>query len=236
MNQFINLFCLIFLLQFVYNLNLRKGDENINNLDSLLKNIPIIYDSLYTKMLSEKSNISKDLTSSYFKKLENNSKVKFYLNKDSNDFQSIIDDMIISMGISNKNHAYIRDIFYNKISLHDEYFDNKKWMNFNIITTVRNDENTISFASLYADKNNDKFDFIFCFGFGDFNKNFNGENIVDLGVNQNTYKEISQTYTSSSSDFPDSNDENYLIHFMNLIGFKILGNKYNLDLPYPEFN
>ena len=109
-------------------------------------------------------------------------------------------------------------------------------MNFNIITTVRKDENTISFASLYADKNNDKFDFIFCFGFGDFNKNFNGENIVDLGVNQNTYKEISQTYTSSSSDFQDSNDENYLIHFMNLIGFKILGNKYNLDLPYPEFN
>ena len=144
--------------------------------------------------------------------------------------------MIISLGISNKNHAYLRDIFYNKISLHDEYFNNKKWMNFNIITTVRDDENTISFASLYVDKNNDKFDFIFCFGFGDFNKNFNGENIVDLGVNQNTYKEISQTYTSSSSDFPDSNDENYLIHFMNLIGFKILGNKYNLDLPYPEFN
>ena len=68
MNHFINLLCLIFLLQFVYNLNLRNGDENINNLDSLLKNIPAIYDSLYTKMLSEKSNISKDLTSSYFKK------------------------------------------------------------------------------------------------------------------------------------------------------------------------
>ena len=236
MNQFINLLCLVILLQFVYNLNLRNGDGIINNLDSLLKNIPGIYDSLYTKMLSEKSNISKDLTSSYFKKIENNSRVKFYLNKDSNDFQSIIDDMIISLGISNKNHAYLRDIFYNKISLHDEYFDNKKWMNFNIITTVRYDENTISFASLYVDKNNNKYDFIFCFGFGDFNKNFNGENVVDLRVNQIKYNEISQTYTSSSSDFQDSNDENYLIHFMNLIGFKILGNQYNLDLPYPVFN
>ena len=236
MNQFINLLCLVILLQFVYNLNLRNGDGIINNLDSLLKNIPGIYDSLYTKMLSEKSNISKDLTSSYFKKIENNSRVKFYLNKDSNDFQSIIDDMIISLGISNKNHAYLRDIFYNKISLHDEYFDNKKWMNFNIITTVRYDENTISFASLYVDKNNNKYDFIFCFGFGDFDKNFNGENVVDLRVDQIKYNEISQTYTSSSSDFQDSNDENYLIHFMNLIGFKILGNQYNLDLPYPEFN
>ena len=118
--------------------------------------------------------------------------------------------MIISLGISNKNHTYLRDIFYNKISLHAEYFNNKKWMNFNIITTVRDNENTFSFASLYVDKNNDKYDFIFCFAFRDFNKNFNGENIVNLGVNQNTYKEISQAYTRSSSDFQDSNDENYL--------------------------
>lgn len=236
MSEYINILCLIFLFQFVYNLNLRNEHDNINNLDSLLMNIPSIYDSLYEKLLSEKSSISKDLTTNYFKKIENNSKIKYYLNKDYNDFQSIIDDMIISMGISNKKFSYLNDIFYNKISLHDEYFDNKKWMNFNIITTVRNDENTISLGTLYVDKNNDKYDIIFCFGFGDFNKNFNGENIVNLGLNQNKYNEISQTSTSSSSDFPDTNDDNYLIHFMNLIGFKILGNNYDLDLPYPEFN
>ena len=77
---------------------------------------------------------------------------------------------------------------------------------------MRTDQNSISFRSLYIIKNNDKYNFIFCHGFGDFTKIFNGKNIVFLDIDQNKYNEISQAYTSSLN-FPYSSDENYFNSF-----------------------
>ena len=226
---------ILFLFELVLNSNLRN-EAQINHLDNLLKTIYPTYNSLYKKMLTEKCNISKELSTDYFKIIEANSKTKYYLNKGSFEFKSIIDDIINNMGISNKKYSYILDIFNNQISLLDKNYYNNRWLNFNIITTVRTNENTISFGSLYIIKNGDKYDFIFCYGFGNFTRIFNGRNIVFLDIDQNKYNEISQSYTSSSKDFPYSSDENYLIHFMNLIGLKVLGNKYNINLYYPDFD
>ena len=93
-------------------------------------------------MKSQKCSISKELSLSYFKALESNSNIKYYLNKEKKDFDSIIKDIIKSMGISNPQHAYVLDIFEDKISEDKEYFHTNKWVNFNIITTARNEENS----------------------------------------------------------------------------------------------
>ena len=123
--------------------HLRKNDEIIiPDIDSLLIGLPKSYSILQKEMKSQKCSISKELSLSYFKALESNSNIKYYLNKEKKDFDSIIKDVIKSMGISNPQHAYVVDILNDKISEDKEYFHTNKWVNFNIITTARSEENS----------------------------------------------------------------------------------------------
>ena len=226
---------IILLLGTIYSFNLRKGQKEIKYLDTLLKDLPSIYESLYNKILNEKSEISKELTSAYFKQIESNSKTKYYLDKDENDFDFMIEDVINTMGISNKKHAYVFDTFRNQIDNHQGYMKNHQWMCFNIITTVRTDKNTIAYGSLYVNKIEQKYNFIFTYGHGDFNRIFSARNAIFLG-RPNEFVEPSNAYSSSSKDFPDSRDEYSLMHFLNLVGFKSFGNEYDLPLPEPKFD
>ena len=69
---------------------------------------------------------------------------------------------------------------------------------------------------------------------GSFKANFGGNNVVFLGKKGDyKYRETQRSTTSSSNDF-ESYDIDYLIRFMNLVGFKVIGNKYGIQLPYPE--
>ena len=213
---------------------LRKDQGDIPNLDSLLAGLPTSYDILRNQLESKVAPIKGTLSLPYFKSLESNSKVKYYLNKDRTDFESIINDIIASMGISNPKHAYLHNIFEYKIPEAEQYKDYNTWMNYNIITTVRNDENTISYGSLFVTLKDGKYHFIFCYGFGDFKENYNGMNVVSLGKDGNyKYHETSNS-VSSGSEVLDDNDAYYIIMFMNLEGFKVLGNKYDIPLLYPD--
>ena len=187
-------------------------------------------------MKSQKCSIKKELSLSYFKTLESNSNIKYYLNKEIKDFDSIIKDIIKSMGISNPQHAYVIDIFDYKIQERKDYFDDNKWVNFNIITTIRNEEDTISFGSIFTSLKEGKINFIFCYGYGDFKVNFSGNNAVLLGK-EGDYKYIdtAKSATYWSKDLSEK-DASYLVDFMNLLGFKVFGNKYGLEFPYPELN
>ena len=231
---------LISFLALVLNSNLRKEkEENIINLPSILKNIIPIYNSLYKNMLKEQVqiekelpiNLIKDLTTDYFKKVESTSKIKYYLDKDLKDFDSIVDDILISMNIPD---FFASQIFKYKIIDHPEIFYNDNSISFNLINTVNDDNNKISYGSLYINKNEDKYNFIFCYGFGDFNRIFNGYNAFNLGEKE--YHESHNGAVTSSKYFPYLNEADYLMHFMNLVGLKVLGNKYNIEIPYPEFN
>ena len=216
--------------------NLRKNEEIIPDLNILLKGLPISYSILQKELISQKTSISKELDLSYFKTLESNSNIKYYLNKKLKDFDSIIKDIIKTIDTSNPQNGIVLDIFRNKIAVHPEYFNFNKWVNFNIITTVRNEKDTISFGSIFTSFNEGKFNFIFCYGYGDFKANFGGNNVVFLGKEGNyRYRETQRSTTYSSNDF-ESYDEDYLIRFMNLVGFKVIGNKYGIQLPYPEIN
>ena len=187
-------------------------------------------------MLSQKANIKKELTLPYFNSLVSSAKIKYYINKGQKDFNFISTDIIKSMGLSNPQHAYVLDIFENKITEHMEYYENNKWVNYNIITTVRNEENTISFGSIFISFNEGKYNFIFCYGLGNFKFNFNGSNIAFLGKNNYfDYLATSKTCTYSSKDF-DFHDASYIIDFMNLVGFKSFGDVYGLALPDPDLN
>ena len=213
--------------------NLRKSDEIIiPDIDILLTGLPTSYSILQKELKSQKCPLKKELSIPFIKELEANSNIKYYLNKELKDFDSIIKDIIKTMGISNPQHAYVIDIFKDKISEDKEYFHTNKWVNFNIITTVRNEEGTISFGSVFSTLNEGKFNFIFCYGYTNFKAEFNANNLVFLG-SKGDFRYIAtlkcSNYLSKELNFHDAT---YLVDFMNLVGFKVLGNKYNLDLPY----
>ena len=230
------LFLIISSFSLIKSSNLRKNEETIPDLNILLAGLPTSYSILQKELISQKPSISKELDLSYFKTLESNSNIKYYLNKELKDFDSIIKDIIKTIDTSNPQNGIVLDIFRNKIAVHPEYFNFNKWVNFNIITTVRNEKDTISFGSIFTSFNEGKFNFIFCYGYGDFKANFGGNNVVFLGKEGNyRYRETQRSTTYSSNDF-ESYDEDYLIRFMNLVGFKVIGNKYGIQLPYPEIN
>ena len=85
------------------------------------------------------------------------------------------------MGLSNPKHAYVLDVFADRITGHDEYFEINNWVNYNIITTDRIEKNTIAFGSLYASLKEGKYNFIFVYGYGNFDRSYNGRNVVYLG-------------------------------------------------------
>ena len=167
---------------------------------------------------------------------ELNSNIKYYLNKEIKDFDSIIKAIIKSMGIANPQHAYVIDIFNDKISEDKEYFHPNEWVNFNIITTIWNEEGTIVKGSIFVSLNEGKFNFIFCYSYGNFKAGFSGNNVAFLGTTLD-WRYIAtlklSTYSNKDMNFHDAT---YIIDFMNLVGFKIFGNKYGLQLPYPELN
>jgi len=216
--------------------NLRKNDEIIPDINILLEGLPISYSILQNDLISQKPSISKELDLSYFKTLESNSNIKYYLNKELKDFDSIIKDIIETIDTSNPQNGYVLDLFKNKIADHPEYFNFNKWVNFNIFTTVRNEKDTISFGSLFVSLNEGKFNFIFCYGYGNFKANFSGNDVVFLGKEGDyRYRETQRTTTYSLNDF-DSYEEDYIIRFMNLVSFKVFGNIYGIQLPYPEID
>ena len=216
--------------------NLRKNEEIIPDLNILLAGLPTSYSILQKELISQKPSISKELDLSYFKTLESNSNIKYYLNKELKDFDSIIKDIIKTIDTSNPQNGIVLDIFRNKIAVHPEYFNFNKWVNFNIITTVRNEKDTISFGSLFTSFNEGKFNFIFCYGYGDFKADFGGKNVVFLGMEGDyRYREIQRSASYSSKDF-NGDDPDYIIMFMNLVGFKVIGNTYGIQLPYPEID
>ena len=217
--------------------NLRKSDEIIiPDIDILLTGLPTSYSILQKELKSQKCPLKKELSIPFIKELETNSNIKYYLNKELKDFDSIIRDIIKTMGISNPQHAYVIDIFKYKISEDKEYFHTNKWVNFNIITTVRNEEDTISFGSVFSTLNEGKFNFIFCYGYTNFKAEFNANNLVFLG-SKGDFRYIAtlkcSNYLSKELNFHDAT---YLVDFMNLVGFKVFGNKYNLELPYPNLD
>ena len=221
---------------FIKATHLRQAEEEVPNLDSLLAGLPTSYDVLRNKLESKDASIKDTLSLSYFKTLEANSKIKYYLNKETKDFEAIIKDIIDSMGISNPNHAYLHNIFEYKIQESEQYAKFNTWMNYNIITTVRNDENSIAYGSLFVTKKDEKYHFIFCYGTGDFKVNYNGMNVVALGKDGNYKYAQTSDSTSFNWDDLDDNDSNYIIMYMNLEGFKVLGNKYGIPLVYPKLD
>ena len=99
-----------------------------------------------------------------------------------------------------------------------------------------NEDYSISFGSVFVTLNEGKFNFIFCYGYGYFKVNFNGSNTVLLGIDDD-WKYIVTAKSASywTKDLEDK-DASYIVDFMNLVAFKIFGNKYDLQFPYPELN
>ena len=172
-----------------------------------------------------------DLDTEYFKNVESTSKIKFYQDKELKDFHSIAEDILTSMKIPD---FFASQIFKYKIVDNPQIFYNGNSVSFNLINTASDDKSKIVYGSLYVTKKEDKYNFIFCYGFGNFNRIFNGFNAFNLG--KTNYHESMSGAVTSSIYFPNSIEESYLMHFMDLVGLKVLGNNFSIDLPYPNFN
>lgn len=228
------LFFLFSLLYLIKSSHLRNIEE-IPDLEYLLLGLPTSYDILLKEFSAQKrSTVSNLFTLSYFKTLVFNSNLNYYLNKEIQDFQSILNDIIILMGIANPKRAFINEIFEEKIIKSKEHYDSNKWMNYNIVTTELNEDKRIAIGSLFVNLNKGKYNFIFCYSSGYFKVPFNGLNIVFLG-SEGDWKyvatAVSSNYLSKDLEFYDTN---FIMDFLNLVGFKIIGNKYKLQLPYPK--
>ena len=235
---FFILFSLFSLFSFIKSTNLRKAEEN-PLFTSLLKGIPISYQSLQKELKSQKTTMKNILNISYFKSLESSGKITYYLNKEEKDFDSIIKDINILMGISNPNKAFVSQIFENHIprfKTSNDLNNLNNWMNFNIISTITNDKGSIAYGSLYAIFKDGKYHFIFCYGYGKFNIEFNALNAVFLGYEGNyiyVATSVSSTYYTKDLEYFNAQ---YIVLFMNTVGFKVLGNYFKLELPYPNLD
>ena len=224
------------LFSFINSSNLRKNEETIPEIDSLKEGLPKSYELLQKVVESQKPQISKLLNLEYFKNIEGSSNVEFFLDREPKDFDSLMKEIIGLMGISNQDHAYVHDIVMNKITQYEKYHEYNTWTNYNIITTVRNEEKTISFGSLFVSINKEKYNIIFCYGSGKFEADFSADNVVFLGAKDDwKYVETSRSASYSSGDFTDD-DMRYIIRYMNLVGFKVIGNRYGLQLPDPNID
>ena len=144
---------LIFLFSLLYLIKSShlRNIEEIPDLEYLLLGLPTSYDILLKEFSSQKrSTVSNLFTLSYFKTLVFNSNLNYYLNKEIQDFQSILNDIIILMGIANPKRAFINEIFEEKIIKSKEHYDSNKWMNYNIVTTELNEDKRIAIGSLFV--------------------------------------------------------------------------------------
>ena len=213
--------------------NLRKVAE-IPEIDSLLKGFPINYQSLQKELNAQRCTMKDSFNLAFFKSLVSTGNIKHYLNKEEKDFDSLKKEITDLMGVSNAKEAYINGVFETLISRYKKNNDLKEWMNFNIITTARNQKNSIAYGSLFVIFKDEKYQIIFCYGYGDFIIEYNAQNACFLG-SEGAYKYIATSVTSAylSKDLEYFNSQ-YLVLFMNLVAFKVFGNKYNMELPYPD--
>lgn len=213
--------------------NLRKVAEFPES-SSLFECFPIVYESLQKELKSQRTTMKSSFNLAFFKNLESTGNIKYYLNKEEKDFDSIIQDISALMGVSDSKRASVNDLFESLILRYKKNKDLDNWMNFNIITTVRKEKNSIAYGSLFALFKDGKYYFIFCYGYGNFNIEYNAQNAVLLGDKPNyRYLATSVTATYYSKDLEYFNSQ-YLVLFMNLVGFKVFGNKNNMDLPEPK--
>ena len=160
--------------------NLRKVAE-IPEIDSLLKGFPINYQSLQKELNAQRCTMKDSFNLAFFKSLVSTGNIKHYLNKEEKDFDSLKKEITDLMGVSNAKEAYINGVFETLISRHKKNNDLKEWMNFNIITTARNQKNSIAYGSLFVIFKDEKYQIIFCYGYGDFKIEYNAQNACFLG-------------------------------------------------------
>ena len=218
---------------FIESSNLRKTEE-IQELNTLLNGFNITYQFLQKELKSQRSTIKNILNLSFFKSLESTGKVKTYFYKEEKDFDSIINDIIALMGLSNQKESSMEEVFKNLIPRYKENNDLNNWMNFNVISTAKNDKDSISYGCFFVIFRDGKYHIIFCYGYGDFKITYNAVNACYLGTeSDHKYLSTSVTSTYYSKELEFFNSQ-YIVFFMNLVGFKVFGNNYNIELPYPN--
>ena len=225
-----------------YSQDLRKIEEiqNPQNIEALLKILPSIFDKLTTSFFKSQCTYSNKLTYKYFKNIESNTNIKYYLDIKENQIPEVIDDILLLLKISDnhyKNLYKFIDNFLSSLNDGDNYKD-LDWLN-QIFTSIDKDKNDkIPYGNLFVTKKGNKIDIILCFGLIGFNSLPLENGYLDYmeysKINDGFIGESFVSYINSL-DLSERGDRAFMT-FLRLAGLKSLGNKYGVDIPYPRFN
>ena len=239
----INFIKIIFIILFALSNNEQYSEEekeNPINIDTLLEILPLAFDKLSTSFFHSQCTYSNKLTYSYFKKIESNTNIKYYLNKKENDLPSIIENILITLNITNKHYKYLYKNIYNFFYLlndEDEYKE-LNWLNQIIVSISIDEKEKISYGNLFVIKKGNKIDIILCYGLIEFNNLPFEKGYFDYSEYSNINNGfIGASYVNyiNTIDLADRGDRSFMI-FLRIAGFKALANKYKIDIPYPRFN
>ena len=226
-------------LSLLSNINSEEEIEKPKNIDSLLEEIPLIFDKLTTSFFLSQCSYSDKLTYNYFKKIESNTNIKYYLGQKEINFPEIIVNILTTLNLYGnhyKNLYKYLDNFLN--SLNNEEYTEFDWLNQIISSITTGEKNIVIYGTLFAIKKGNKIDIILCYGEIELNSvpfengyfDYSEYNKISNGL-------IEESYINyvNSVELANRGDRNFMI-FLRLAGIKALGNKYGIDIPYPRFN
>jgi len=232
---FINIILLI-ICGFSLNKNLRLLQEPAK-LDNLLTMITKIYNNNIKGYISGNENF----TLSYFKEVESKGNVTLFLGIKPNSINTTIKKCLMKMGISDSYNNFIKDVYgyFSRIQDDIEEQNELKWFSNFLGSTKSNKKNMIGYGNLLIIRKGYTFDIILVYGFA--------KNVIPCLGEKGQYEtsichDVSRGYRytggfmSYSYDQCSRSEGNIVMQFLEFVSYKILGNKYGLNLAYPKFS
>lgn len=208
------------------------------NINALLDVLPLIFDKLTISFFRSECTYSDKLTYNYFKTIESNTKIKYYLNQKENNLSEVIDNIIKLFNVTSKNYKNLYKFVENFLSsFNEEDCKNLEWKNQIIASVPINGSDSVYYGNIFAIKKGNKIDIIFCYGSVSLNSISFENGYFDYSeyININNVN-IQETHVSYVSTIGLERGDKTFMNFLRLAGLKIIGNIYGIDLPYPRFN
>ena len=225
----------LFILSFTQNKNLIEETKTLKNIDTLKEILPSLFEEFTKIFFGIQCTYSDKLTYNYFRKIESNTKIVYFLDKKENDIPNIIKEILSFLDIKDKNYKNLYKFVESFMDqLKEEDYTDLEWLNQIIASTAKKGE--IVYGNIFTIKKGNKIDIILCYGAIELNNISFGEGYLDYSEFSNINKgNIGETHVSYINSYGIDRGDKVFMTFLRLAGYKALGNLYEIDIPYPRF-
>ena len=205
-----------------------------------LDNLLTIITKVYNNNMKEYIYGNENFTLNYFKDVESKGNVTLFLSVKPYSINTTIKQCLIKMGISNRYNDFIKDVYeyFSRIQDDNEEQNELKWFSNFLGSTKSKKSGMIGYGNLLIIRKGFTFDIILVYGFA--------KNVIPCLGEEGQYEtsichDVSRQYRytggfmRSTSDHCFKGEGNIVMQFLELVSYKILGNKYGLNLSYPKF-